>query len=58
MDGFAFTEFLTANYHHPTGIIYMTGFQDKSSEFEAMDFSDSEVINFDFLINLFLTKAC
>lgn len=49
MDGVKFAEFLTANYHHPTGIIYMSGFADKSKEFRVGNFNDADILDFDFV---------
>jgi len=53
MDGIKLAEHLTANYAHPTGIIYITGYQNKKKEFKIGDFSESEILSFDLFLKPF-----
>lgn len=49
MDGVKLAEYLTTNYHHPTGIIFMSGFADRQDEFEVKSFDENgEILNFEF----------
>tara|TARA_R110000787_G_scaffold21208_2_gene62881 strand:+ start:466 stop:1122 length:657 start_codon:yes stop_codon:yes gene_type:complete len=53
MDGIKLAEFLTSNYHQPTGIIYMSGFAERKTEFQVGDFSEGDILNFDFFAKPF-----
>lgn len=50
MDGVKLAEFLTTNYHVPTGIIYITGYSDKMDEFEITTFTDGDIMKFDLMM--------
>ena len=53
MDGIKLAEHLTANYAHPTGIIYITGYQNRKKDFKIGDFSESDILNFDLFMKPF-----